>query len=92
MCIPQPKEAAIPAPNIPSMESASGLELAGVPRGAAGLARLKLRTGATTPATTTGTTTKPTSAIEPSASGPSDTASPFSRLGLPSGGLTIPIQ
>lgn len=90
MCIPAPKEAALPALNVPSMESASGLDLAGVPRGAAGLARLKLRTGATA-APTTGTTSKSSGTIAPSASGVDDSAPPFSRLTLPTGGLTLPI-
>lgn len=88
MCIPEPKEAAIPAPNIPSMESASGLDLAGVPRGAAGLARLKLRTGAAS-AQTSAAKIPANAAL--TASAPGTGSSPFSTLTLPSGGLTLPI-
>ena len=96
MCIPQPKDPAIPAPNIPSMESASGLDLAGVPRGAAGLARLKLRTGETAQ---TMPATKTTAEIAPSAStiagiparDGGDGSSPYLRANVPNKGLTLPI-
>lgn len=87
----------MPALSVPSMESASGLDLAGVPRGAAGLARLKLRTGEA--AQTAVTAAKVPNTIAPSASvvpgvaarDGGDGSSPYLRQNVPNKGLTLPI-
>jgi hypothetical protein len=96
MCIPQPKDPVIPPTNVPSMESASGLDLAGVPRGAAGLARLKLRTGEAAAASPAAKVTAP---IAPSASSIAgvpardggDGSTPWARANVPNKGLSLAI-
>lgn len=71
MCIPKPPTPAIAPTQIPSMESASALNL-GIPRGAAGLGRLALRNpaGASSAAASSTTTTTTAPAVAPNTSAP----------------------
>jgi hypothetical protein len=78
------------------MESASGLDLAGVPRGAAGLARLKLRTGEAASASApqkAATTIAPSASTiaAPAARDGGDGSSPYARANVPNKGLTLAI-
>lgn len=69
MCIPKPDVSAPPPSNVQSLASATGLQVGGAPRGAAGLGRLKLRLDGKSSATPSPTPSQSAPTQDPSTGG-----------------------